>query len=245
MFKAPNGTYWLYGIHPVSHALQNHQRKIHHLVHTQGFDLSKIMPPDGSLTPPVTPIDKAQMIKYVGPDAVHQGVALCVTPLPPKDMTDLEDISAPQQLVMVLDQVTDPHNVGAILRTCAVFNVTALILTDRHAPKESGILAKAACGALEYVPIITLTNLSAGLTSLKKQGFWTVGLDERGQETLSELNWKGKMAIIMGAEGDGMRRLTKTHCDHLVRLESATHFSTLNVSNAAAITLYEGFKGQK
>jgi 23S rRNA (guanosine2251-2'-O)-methyltransferase len=144
-----------------------------------------------------------------------------------------------------LDQVSDPHNVGAILRSAAVFGAKALILTDRNAPSESGVLAKSASGALEIVPLIRVTNLAHTIKDLKDIGFWCVGFAETGTTTLDQIDLKGKIALVMGAEGDGMRRLTKDLCDFTVSLPTAASFSALNVSNAAAIALYETFKIQK
>ncbi len=231
--------YWIYGTHAVQHALVNPHRTVHEILYTQTTDLSLF-----NLKKKATLTDKPSLARLLGSDAVHQGIAASVSPLPSLSLENLEDFSE-NQLVMILDQVSDPHNVGAILRTCAVFGVKALILTDRHAPNESGVLAKTACGALEHVAMMRVTNLAQALTTLKKKGFWTVGLAESGKKTLSSINWKGKMAIIMGAEGDGMRDLTQKHCDLLAHLETSPEFTTLNVSNAAAIALYEGFKGQR
>jgi len=234
--------YYIYGLHAVSFAIRNNHRRIQKVLFTKEAASQKLDLPKNIK---VEPIEKAQLQKLTGHDAVHQGIAALVHPLDPWSLEDLTRISSPNQLVMILDQVTDPHNVGAILRTCAVFGVTAMILTDRHAPGESGPLAKTACGALELVPMIRITNLAQALTQLKDMGFWTVGLAESGEQPLSQINWKGKMAVIMGAEGDGMRTLTKKHCDFLARLETSKTFSTLNVSNAAAIALHEAFKGQQ
>ncbi|MBX9977898.1 MAG: 23S rRNA (guanosine(2251)-2'-O)-methyltransferase RlmB [Alphaproteobacteria bacterium] len=238
-----SSTYWIYGTHAVTYALQNPDRVIHQLLYSASTDLGKLPLADLNIKMFLT--DKQTFTKILGVDAVHQGIAVQVSPLPPMILEDLKNNDEGNQLVMILDQVSDPHNVGAILRTCAVFGIKALILTDRNAPGESAILAKTACGALEIVPMVRVTNLANALTILKKIGFWTVGLAEKGDQTLSQVNWKGKMAIIMGAEGDGIRSLTQKHCDFLTRLETSPDFTTLNVSNAAAIALYEGFKGQR
>ncbi len=236
-------SYWIYGIHAVSYALKNPKRRIHQLLYSPSTELSVLQLVDAAVERQM--VDKNAFTKILGPDAVHQGVAVRVTPLPDMRFDDLSNDIDENQLVMILDQVSDPHNVGAILRTCAVFGVKALILTDRHASGESSVLAKTACGALELVPIFRVSNLVQALEILKKSGFWIVGLAEKGDKTLDQINWKGKMAVIMGAEGDGMRSLTQKHCDFLVRLHTSLNFTTLNVSNAAAIALYEGFRGQK
>ena len=234
--------YYIYGTHAVGFAVRNPKRKILKVLYVNEASIEDIDLPSKIR---MEKVEKPQLNKLVGAEAVHQGIAAQVYPCENLSLSDLAHDPSPNQLVMILDQVTDPHNIGAILRTCAVFGVKALILTDRHAPQESGVLAKSACGALELVPMIRTPNLAHALMELKDMGFWTVGLAESGDQTLGAINWKGKMGIIMGAEGDGMRALTKKHCDFLTRLETSPHFSTLNVSNAAAITLYEAFRGQQ
>jgi 23S rRNA (guanosine2251-2'-O)-methyltransferase len=193
----------------------------------------------------VKQVDRRQLETLLPAGAVHQGIAVQVTPLPAMMIDELENDPSPNQCVVVLDQVSDPHNVGAILRSAAVFGAKALILTDRNAPTESGVLAKSGSGALEIVPIIRVTNLAHALKDLKDIGFWCVGFAETGDKTLDQIDLKGKIALVMGAEGDGMRRLTKDLCDFTVSLPTASSFSALNVSNAAAIALYETFRIQK
>ncbi len=232
--------YWLYGHHPVSYALSNPNRVSKKLLFADDADLKLLPPLPKNLI--LEKIQKKDFGKIVGHDAVHQGLALQVEPLEEMNIDDLSRLQPTKQTVMILDQVSDPHNVGAILRSCAVFGATALILTDRHSPKESAILAKSASGALEITPIIRINNLSSALSQLKDMGFWIVGLAERSEQTLSDVDFSGKMGIVMGAEGDGMRKLTTKQCDFLVRLETSALFSTLNVSNAAAIALYEAFR---
>lgn len=235
--------YWMYGYHAVHYALLNPKRRIHQCVFLNQSDeaLLKLLP----TTVHVSTVDKQAMQQLVGHDAVHQGVALEVSPLEalPLDYFFKKDDTS--QLFMILDHVVDPHNVGAILRSCAVFGVKALIMTDRHSPKESPVLAKIACGALDLVPMVYVANLAHTLKILQKNKFWTVGLAEKSSTSLETVNWSGKMAIVMGAEGDGMRPLTKEYCDILAHLPTSSSFSTLNVSNAAAITLFEAFKGQR
>ncbi len=159
-------------------------------------------------------------------------------------LDDLGAVTNSQQIVMVLDQVTDPHNVGAILRTSAAFGVKVLVMQDRHSPSETGVLAKAASGALELVPIIRIPNLASAIQALQGFCFWTVGFAEKESKSIHTIDLKGKIALIMGAEGDGMRRLTKEQCDFSAYLPTVSAFSTLNVSNAAAIALYETYKQQ-
>jgi 23S rRNA (guanosine2251-2'-O)-methyltransferase len=173
--------------------------------------------------------------------AVHQGLAAKVHPLPDRGIEDViaEAEGQEQARVMILDQVTDPQNVGAILRSAAAFGALAVILTERHAAPESGALAKAASGALEHVPLIRVANLARALELLKKGGFWIAGLAAEGSQTLADAKLTGKVGLALGAEGPGLRRLTREHCDLLVRLPTGGAIDHLNVSNAAAVALYE------
>jgi 23S rRNA (guanosine2251-2'-O)-methyltransferase len=172
---------------------------------------------------------------------VHQGLALLAEPLSPVDIyevcDDLADLS--QAALVLLDQITDPHNVGAILRSAAAFGARAVICTERHAAAETGVLAKAASGALEHVPLVAVTNLARAMQILKEAGVWCAGLAANAPQTLAEARLIGKIAIALGAEGRGLRRLTREHCDMLLRLPTAGPIAQLNVSNAAAIALYE------
>lgn len=233
-----NTSYLLYGVHPCRYALLNPHRSVLRVYLSNAKNLEKITGPS---TPLYEIVDKKWFDQNLPRDAVHQGVAASVRPLAPVFLDDIIENKKKTQRIIVLDQVSDPHNIGAILRTCAVFDATALVLTDRHAPQESAILAKAACGALEKTPIIRVSNLASALDSLKDQGFWCYGLAESGKETLENCTFPEKTAFIMGAEGDGMRRLTMESCDVLLRLKTSTDFSTLNVSNATAIALHSVF----
>ena len=165
---------------------------------------------------------------------MHQGIAVLCDPLPELDLADLEEA----RLLVVLDQVTDPHNVGAILRSAAAFGAEALILAERHGPAESGVLAKAASGALEHVALVRVKNLARAMLSLGDMGFIRLGLDSEHAEPLDRIKVGDKTAIVLGAEGKGLRRLTRDHCDRLVRLDMPGPIKSLNVSNAAALALY-------
>ena len=232
---------YLYGHHACEMALLNPKRKIETVFVTQRSTLEKL-PSVGKTK--VEVVDRKDLENRLPPGSVHQGIVLSVQPLPNQPLDFLGDIEEPNQRVIVLDHVNDPHNVGAILRSAAVFGASALIMTERHAPKESGVLAKSASGALELVPICVVSNLAQGLKDLKSMGFWCVGFAESGKQTLDQIDLKGKIALVLGGEGDGMRRLSQENCDFTVRFPSADAFSTLNVSNAAAIALYDTYKIQ-
>lgn len=232
----------IYGIHACSAALKN-PRRVVEKVFVLNKNLLSQLPALGKRS--VEVLDKTQFDKIVGTGAVHQGVALRVQPLPAQDISFLEDDTTPSQIVVVLDHVTDPHNIGAIARTSAAFGAKALIQTAHNAPKETAIMAKTASGALDIVPLCTETNLARALGELKRMGFWVVGFAEGGSQPLPKLDLTGKVALVLGAEGEGLRRRTQELCDHLAFLPTSPYFSTLNVSNAAAVALYETFRQQQ
>ena len=230
---------WLYGKHACYAALKNKNRQIHKIVVTHKNERAHI----SNLVKKNTRIDimvKKDLNHLVGRDAVHQGIAVQVSPLEYEDISYLKRVKDQNQIVVVLDQVTDPHNVGAILRSCAAFGVKALIEQYRHSPKETGVLAKTSSGALEIVPRIHVGNLNQSMKDLQDMGFWTVGFSEEAKEYLHKANLKGKIAIVMGSEGDGLRRLTEEKCDFHVKLPTE-NFSTLNVSTATSVALYQTF----
>ncbi len=172
--------------------------------------------------------------KILGPDAIHQGVMLETRPLPVRKLSALKE----SPLILVLDQVTDPHNVGAIMRSAVAFNAGALITTMRHSPTESGVLAKSASGALEMIPYIQITNLADALSELHKLGFTSIGLDSEGPAPIEQTFSGNKIALVLGAEGKGLRQKTRETVTHLARLDMPGEIKSLNVSNAAAIALY-------
>ena len=193
-------------------------------------------------------VQRGKLDRLVGANAVHQGVVLEADPLPP---TDLEDIGRAAQMrdkaaVMVLDRVTDPHNIGAILRSAAAFGALALIVTDRHTPEITGTLAKSASGAVEHVAMVRVRNLAQALERLKELGFRCIGLAEEADRNLAAaIGDATRTAIVLGAEGPGLRRLTRDTCDALARLPTAGPIASLNVSNAAAVALYELARARK
>ena len=186
-------------------------------------------------------LDRVALERLLPSGAVHQGVAALVEPLEQPDILEVCDqaASAGSALVLILDQVTDPHNVGAILRSAAAFGARAVIVTERNAASESGTLAKSASGALEHVPLVPVTNLARAMAQLKEAGFWCIGLAAEASQTLADIDLSGRIAIVLGAEGAGLRRLTRDNCDKLARLPTQGPIGQLNVSNAAAIALYE------
>jgi 23S rRNA (guanosine2251-2'-O)-methyltransferase len=183
--------------------------------------------------------------KLLPPGAVHQGAALEASPLPATDLETL--LEAPhdrhqegrRRIVLVLDQLSDPHNVGAILRSAAAFGVTAVVVQDRHAPPQSGALAKAASGALDLVPYVEVVNITRALEKLAEHGFWRIALAGDGEQSLQAAIPAGDVALVLGSEGDGIRRLVREHCDTAALIPIGGAMESLNVSNAAAIALYE------
>lgn len=228
-----NASLFLYGKHACIAALANQERQILRLCVTENTlrDIAHMRLPKRVETLQTRDFDK--VLRQA--DLPHQGIALEVMPLESPDLRFVIH----SDVVVVLDQITDPHNVGAILRSCAAFDVHAVICPKDHAPSESGALAKAASGALEIVPICKVTNLARTLEDLKKEGYWIVGLDGQATTTLAKANTSGKIALVMGAEGKGLRKLTRDHCDLLVRLPISNKVESLNVSNATAIALYQ------
>ncbi len=184
-------------------------------------------------------LERDELQRLLPPGAVHQGLALACRPLEQPDLESLLREGTPERaLIVVLDQITDPQNVGAIMRSAAAFGALALLTTIDRTPEESGTLAKAASGAMEVVPYLRETNLARSLERLKQAGFWCLGLDEAG-EPLARVIRSERVALVLGAEGEGLRRLTKERCDRLLRLPTRPPIGTLNVSNAAAVALYE------
>lgn len=233
-----SGEVWLYGHHAVAAAMANPMRKILRLMGTTEA-LAKLAEEQGNLGQART-CSRREIDAAVGADAVHQGIAMLTRALD-HNLTDVLELSRakPHACLMVLDQVTDPHNVGAILRSAAAFGAIAVIAPDRHAPDESGVMAKSASGALDKIAYVKSTNLVRALEEIKEHQFWVVGLDAHATETISRVKLGGRIALVLGAEGEGIRRLVLETCDHVARLPMAGDMESLNVSNAAAVALYE------
>ena len=227
----------LYGKHAVLSALANPKRQVSKLLCTKE-NIDEFVK-QKRLTPQV--VDRKEIDKLVGRDAVHQGVVLFCSRLSDVDLEDVicEANKKNKCHVIILDQVTDPQNVGAIVRSAVAFDTLALIMQDKNSPIESGAMAKAAAGMLEHLPIVRVTNLSRAIEKLKKAGFWTVGMDGYAKITIDKLDKMEKTAIIMGSEGRGMRRLVEENCDISVKLPMSPLTESLNVATAASIALYE------
>jgi 23S rRNA (guanosine2251-2'-O)-methyltransferase len=222
----------LYGWHTVVAALRNPERQVRKLLATE--NVARRLVEDAVPGPKPEIVRPDAIAARLPPDAVHQGLYAEADPLPALTVETLPV----DGMVLVLDQVTDPHNVGAIFRSAAAFAATAILTTARHSPEATGVLAKSASGALEHVGLISVQNLARALAELKARGFLVVGLSSDGDSELSTLPLKRPLALVLGAEGKGLRQLTKETCDHLARLELPGEIKSLNVSNAAALALY-------
>jgi 23S rRNA (guanosine2251-2'-O)-methyltransferase len=225
----------LYGWHPVTLALTNPKRRIRKLYATENAARRLA---EENISPKVAPeIVRPDVIASQLPDdAVHQGLLAEADPLPTPDIATLTT----DAIVLVLDQITDPHNVGAILRSAAAFGVQAIVTTQRHSPEATGVLAKSASGALEYVSFVTVQNLARAMNELKDRGFHVVGLDSAGTADLAAIELRAPLALVLGAEGKGLRQLTRETCHVVARLDMPGAIKSLNVSNAAALALYIG-----
>jgi 23S rRNA (guanosine2251-2'-O)-methyltransferase len=228
-----DGRVILYGWHTVTAALANPERRIRKLWATE--NAARRLAEAGASSPVPPELVRPDVIAArLSPDAVHQGLLAEADPLPARTLSDLPAA----RLVLVLDQITDPHNVGAILRTAAAFAVGAIVTTARYSPEATGVLAKSASGALEWVPIVLVTNLARGLEELKERTFQVIGLDGEAPDDLSALPLAPPLALVLGAEGTGLRQKTRATCDRLARLSLPGAVKSLNVSNAAAVALY-------
>ncbi|MGE4167816.1 MAG: TrmH family RNA methyltransferase, partial [Xanthobacteraceae bacterium] len=227
-----DGPVIMYGWHTVAAALRNPSRRLRKLLVTENAARRL---EDDRITPAIKPeiVRPSAIAERLLPDAVHQGIYLEADALPSPAVEDLPASG----IVLVLDQITDPHNVGAIFRSAAAFDASAIVTTQRHSPDATGALAKAASGALEHVPFVNVQNLARGLAALKANGFLVVGLDSSGDSDLAALPLRAPLALVLGAEGKGLRQLTRETCDHVARIELPGAITSLNVSNAAAVSL--------
>ena len=224
----------LWGKHAVAAALDNPDRKLLRAWATREAAAFMQFPKDV----PVTLADVADLGRLVPNDAPHQGVVIEVEPLEEQWLGDLLSGAPERAVLLVLDQVTDPHNVGAILRSAAAFGAVGIVTQDRHSPPESGVVAKAASGALERMPWARVVNLARALEEIGEAGFWRIGLAGDADSDLREALGPARVALVLGAEGPGLRPNTREHCDALARLPIGDAVESLNVSNAAAVSLY-------
>jgi len=232
------GNYWIYGTHAAFAALANPNRKCRRIIATSGFIEShaEMLNLDG-----VDTVKRTEIEEMLPSGAVHQGIAVQVAPLTDLTVDEvLADVSSKESAcVVVLDQATDPRNIGAILRSAAAFGILCLIVQDRHAPPETGSMAKAASGALENVPVVRVTNLVRTIGELKKLGFWCVGMDGSAETSLAKIRLNGYTTFVFGAEGSGLRRLTRETCDIIAKIPLSGQTKSLNLANAVGISLYE------
>ncbi|HQT60770.1 MAG TPA: 23S rRNA (guanosine(2251)-2'-O)-methyltransferase RlmB [Acidiphilium sp.] len=235
--QAAGGGFWLYGLHPVEAALANPARRLRRLLVTEEGEatLAARLPQPWAIQP--ERVERDRLEHMLGRGIVHQGIALQTDPLVAPTLADALKRPGP---VLVLDQITDPRNVGAILRSAQAFGAAMVIAQERNAPEEGGALAKAASGALERMPLLRTVNIARALIALKAAGLWVMGLDAAGTSFLSRDALGGRRAaLVLGAEGEGLRRLTRETCDELVSLPMPGGMESLNVSAAAAVALYE------
>ncbi len=223
----------LYGVHPVIEALKNPKRRHRRLLATENA-LKRLSEELGELPLQAELVRPSEIDRLLTPDSVHQGLYLVCDPLPSADLDSLPD----DAVVLALDQITDPHNVGAILRSAAAFSAAAVIVTIRHSPAATGVLAKSASGALEHVPLVAVRNLGDALDQLGRRGFQRIGFDSDGDVAFEDIALTRPLVMVMGAEGKGLRQRSRELCDHVARLEAPGAITSLNVSNATAIALY-------
>jgi 23S rRNA (guanosine2251-2'-O)-methyltransferase len=231
-----DGLVLIHGVHAVEAALGNPRRSIRRLSLTDNAE-RRLQPALTARPIPHVRVLPKDLDRQLGPDTVHQGALAEAEPLPEPTLAELAQAAAGRPL-LVLDQVTDPHNVGAILRSAAVFGAGGLVMTRRHSPPLDGALAKSASGALEHVPVALVQNLARAIAELKELGFAVIGLDGEAPERLEESAWPERVALVLGAEGKGLRQLTRESCDRLARIATDGPLASLNVSNAAAIALH-------
>jgi 23S rRNA (guanosine2251-2'-O)-methyltransferase len=248
-----HGEDWIYGRHAVRAALANLQRRWRRLAVLAGQEEEAALLVAGAraerrgTAEPIAVLDRAAITALLPEGAVHQGLALQVEPLDPADLDDIlravsmtqGTVSESRTVIVMLDQVSDPHNIGAVLRSAAAFGAAAVIVPEHGTPPASPALAKAASGALDLVPLVRVVNLARALDRLKEEGFWSCGLDEHAPTPLAEVDLGRRVVLVLGSEGGGLRRLVRERCDHLARLPTRPDMPSLNVSNAAAVALYE------
>ena len=233
---------WLFGLHALTAGLGNPSRRRHRVIGTKQAleNLKEALGEGVSPTPSPEIVDRSEVDAVCGPDSVHQGLAMLVDPL---DGHHIEDLIAVHEgetdTIVVLDQATDPRNIGAVMRSARAFGARAVIVQDRNAPPETGTMAKAASGALEHVHLVRVTNLARAIWALKDANYWCMGFDGHADTNIADVDPSPKRAIVLGSEGAGLRRLTRETCDQLVKIPINEDAESLNLSNACAVALYE------
>lgn len=239
-----DGPLRLFGVHAVEAALDNPARRILRLAATENAE-NRIADAIARRKVTVERVSPRDLDRQLGADTVHQGIMLETEPLPEPSFEEIAERAMTGGPLVILDQVTDPHNVGAVLRSCAVFGATALIVTRRHSPPLNGTLAKSASGALELVPVLLVQNLNRAMAELKEQGVVLLGLDGTASQSIEDETFSRAVAVVLGAEGRGLRQLTAETCDRLVKISTAGPIASLNVSNAAAVALHVAALGRR
>lgn len=230
------GGHWVYGWHAVNAALANPERSVLRIIASPSA-AERLKLPNRKLPNPHI-MEPRELDRLLGADAVHQGIGAEVRALEPYLLDDILHLEHPRGPIVILDQVSDPHNVGAIMRSAAAYDAVAVIIPKDHSAPETATMAKAACGALDIVKRVQVTNLATAMRELKEAGWWIIGLEGESTQLFSDLKFAPKTVLVLGAEGKGMRRLTAESCDDRARLPMGTGMESLNVSNAAAIALY-------
>ena len=235
----------IWGVHSVESALGNRARPVKRLLVTSS-GMERVAEAAHARGVRIEQVGDAEIARRLPKDAVHQGILLEAGPLARLSFEDaVLDKPPGSRLVVVLDQITDPHNLGAILRSAAGFGATAVVVQERHSPPLTGIVAKAASGALDRIPVAEVVNIARTLDELKREGFQVFGFDSEAAYELGSVDLTGDVVLVMGAEGDGLRRLVREGCDRLLRLPTLPRLPSLNVSNAAAVALYEATRQRK
>ncbi|MFA4995504.1 MAG: 23S rRNA (guanosine(2251)-2'-O)-methyltransferase RlmB [Bdellovibrionales bacterium] len=250
-YKPSGENVLIWGLHAARMAFLNPKRRISRLWLTEGgqklFEktVSEAREDGLLIRPDAKKMEREALDRITPPNSVHQGIVIETEPLPEAELHDIISVDPAPDLILMLDQVTDPHNVGAIMRSAAAFGAGAVVMTERNAPSSTGVLAKAASGALDVTPMIHVVNLARTLDDLREAGYWCVGLAEEGEKNLNDLDLSGRTVLVLGAEGEGLRHLTRQKCDELARLPTQGPVGSLNVSNAAAVAMYEVRKQAK
>lgn len=240
--SSSGGGHWVYGWHAVNAALANPERQVLRIVATPNAGERLKLPKRKLPVPHI--MEPREIDRVLGAENVHQGIGAEVRALEPYMLEDIIHTENPKGPILILDQVSDPHNVGAIMRTAAAYDAIAVIIPKDHSAPETATMAKAACGALDIVKRIQVTNLATAMRELKDAGWWIVGLEGESTKSYADIKFGAKTVIVLGAEGKGMRRLTAENCDERVRLPMGSGMESLNVSNAAAIALYHLYQAR-